>query len=89
MDIKIERPTKEAIEGRRVDRWPVWAKEISRFEWHYDETEECYLVEGRAIVETKDGEKVEIKAGDFVTFPKGLACTWDIKEPVRKHFNFR
>jgi hypothetical protein len=27
--------------------------------------------------------------GDFVTFPKGLSCIWDIKEPVKKHYNFR
>ncbi len=31
---------------------------------------------------------VEIEKGDFVTFPEGLGCVWDIKEPVKKHFNF-
>jgi len=49
--------------------------------------EECYLLEGKVVVETKDG-KVEFGAGDFVTFPAGLSCIWDIKEPVRKHYNF-
>jgi uncharacterized protein len=38
-------------------------------------------------VETKDG-KVEFGDGDFVAFPTGLSCVWDIKEPVRKHYNF-
>ncbi|MCF6155075.1 MAG: DUF861 domain-containing protein [Candidatus Brocadia sp.] len=34
---------------------------------------ECYILEGEVVVETKDGEKIEIKAGDFVTFPKSLS----------------
>jgi len=26
--------------------------------------------------------------GDLVTFPRGLSCTWDIRNPVKKHYNF-
>ena len=51
-------------------------------------TEECYLLEGRVVVETEEGS-VEFGQGDFVTFQKGLSCVWDIKEPVKKHFNFK
>jgi uncharacterized cupin superfamily protein len=40
------------------------------------------------MVELPDGKSVEIKAGDLVTFPKGLSCVWDIKEPIRKHYTF-
>ena len=65
----------------------AWEKEASRF-WHYDVTEECYILEGGVVVETQDGKKVQFGKGDFVTFPKGLACVWDIKKPVRKHYNF-
>ncbi|MEW6068076.1 MAG: cupin domain-containing protein [Nitrospirota bacterium] len=89
MEIKIEKPSEQMIKNRNVKSWPIWEKEISRFDWHYDETEECYILEGKVIVETKDGKKVEIKKGDFVTFPKGLSCIWDIKYPIRKHYNFR
>lgn len=32
------------------------------------------------------GLPVVIRAGDFVSFPEGMACTWDILEPVRKHY---
>jgi hypothetical protein len=42
---------------------------------------------GKVVVETQD-DKVEFGAGDFVTFPAGLSCVWDIKEAVRKHYNF-
>ena len=89
MKIEIRKPKMEDIEKEGIMSWPIWEKEISRFDWHYDETEECYLLEGKAVVETNDGEKVQFSKGDFVTFPKGLSCVWEIKEPVKKHYNFR
>jgi uncharacterized cupin superfamily protein len=89
MKIEIRKPKMEDIEKEGIMSWPIWEKEISRFEWHYDETEECYLLEGKAVIETNDGEKVQFGKGDFVTFPKGLSCVWEIKEPVKKHYNFR
>ncbi len=89
MKIQIQKPEKEDLETRGVLSWPIWEKEVSRFDWYYDSIEECYLLEGKVVVETEDGEKVEFGKGDFVTFPKGLSCTWDIKEPVRKHYNLR
>jgi hypothetical protein len=70
-----------------VKSWPVWTKEVSRFEWTYSGTEECYIIEGEFVVETDDG-KYEIRAGDFVTFKDGLSCIWDIKKPVKKYYNF-
>jgi uncharacterized cupin superfamily protein len=88
MEIKITKPSQEELNKRNVQSWGIWEKEVSKFDWHYDQTEECYILEGKVIVETKDGEKVEFGKGDFVTFPKGLSCNWDIKESVRKHYNF-
>jgi|GEM_PF-281119 len=79
--------SRQFLEERKVSSWGIWEKEISRFDWHYDSVEECCLLKGKVAVETKDG-KVEFGAGDFVTFPVGLSCVWDIKEPVRKHYNF-
>lgn len=89
MKIKIQKPSKEDLEKDGVFAWPIWEKEVSRFDWHYDDTEECYLLEGKVEVETEDGEKVEFEKGDFVRFQKGLSCVWDIKKPVKKHYNFR
>ncbi|MGA1823958.1 MAG: cupin domain-containing protein [bacterium] len=89
MEIKIQKPDKQELATKGVLSWPIWEKEISRFDWHYDSTEECYLLEGKVVVEKNDGEKVEFGKGDFVTFPRGLSCVWDIKEPVRKHYNFK
>ncbi len=89
MEIKIQKLNQEQLKKMGVFDWPIWEKEVSRFDWHYDNTEECYLLEGCVIAETKEGGSVSFAKGDFVTFPKGLSCTWDIKEAVKKHYNFK
>jgi hypothetical protein len=89
MKVDIKRPDDRTLQERGVLAWPIWEKEVSRFDWYYDSTEECYLLEGKVIVETEAGDTVEFGKGDFVTFPKGLSCIWDIKVPVRKHYNFK
>ncbi len=87
MNIKVEKLTKDEIEKRGIHSWPVWEKDVSRFDWYYDSTEECLILEGEVTVETEEGS-VSFGTGDFVTFPRGLSCVWDIKEKVRKHYNF-
>lgn len=88
MEIKVERLAEAQLNKKGVFSWPVWEKEISRFPWDYDSVEQCYFLEGDVVVETKEGKKIKFGKGDFVTFPKGLSCTWDIKKPVKKHYNF-
>ncbi len=87
--IRVEKLSEKKLKEMGVFSWPVWEKEISRFEWHYDDTEMCYILEGKVSVETKDGKNVNFGPGDFVTFPKGLSCVWDIRNPVRKHYSFQ
>jgi uncharacterized cupin superfamily protein len=89
MKIDIKKPTDKDLEAKGVLSWPIWEKEISRFDWHYDSTEECFLLEGKVVVETEGGDQVVFEKGDFVTFPKGLSCIWDIKAPVKKHYHFK
>lgn len=86
--IKIEKASKEKLEKMGVFSWPIWEKEVSKFPWYYDQTEKCYIIEGEVTIEDENGKKVTFGAGDFVEFPKGLKCTWDIKKPVRKHYSF-
>ena len=87
MKIEITTPPLKAMEDKGGMSWSIWEKEVSRFDAFYDETEQCFLLEGKVVVETKDGS-VTFGKGDFVTLPKGLECVWDIKEPVRKHYNY-
>lgn len=88
-EIKIEKLDKAGIEKRGISEWPIWTKEASQFDWYYDNVEECYILEGDVSVKTKDGKTVKFGKGDFITFPKGLSCTWQINESVRKHYNFK
>ena len=89
MEITIRKFKEEELKKMGVFTWPVWEKEISRFNWHYDDTEECYFLEGKVTVETDDGKSVSFGKGDFVTFPEGLSCTWNVQEAVKKYYNFK
>jgi uncharacterized cupin superfamily protein len=87
MKIDVKKPSEKELETQSVVSWPTWEKEVSRFDWHYDTAETCYLLEGEVTVSTPDGNSVRFGAGDMVHFPAGLSCTWDISVPVRKHFH--
>ncbi len=87
--IKVEKnPGRERLDELGVKDWPVWTKESSEFAWSYDDTETCYFLQGDVIVTPVDGEPVEVGAGDLVTFPKGMSCTWKIRQDVKKHYIF-
>jgi uncharacterized cupin superfamily protein len=88
MRIRIEQNNKEKLAQQGVFGWPIWTCEPSKFDWHYDQEESCYILEGEITVKTKY-EEVTIGPGDYVTFPRGLDCTWTVTKPVRKHFTFR
>jgi uncharacterized cupin superfamily protein len=88
LKIQIEKqPDKKKLEELAVMTWPIWTKEVSEFDWHYDDREDCYFLEGKVVVKTSE-EEVQFGKGDLVTFPKGLSCTWKVLEPVRKHYRF-
>lgn len=80
------RPAPMKLEVLGVYDWPVWKKEASRFPWTYDQQETCYFIRGKVIVTPDGGEPQTFGRGDLVTFPPGLSCTWEILEPVEKHY---
>jgi uncharacterized protein len=82
----IRKPTE--AEKKECSRWPIWEKEVSVFPYEYDDKETCLILEGEVTITNEDGEKFNFRSGDFVVFPKGLKCTWDIKKDVRKHYKF-
>lgn len=86
-EIRCEhKPSPAKLEVLGIDHWPLWRKEISTFTWHYTKTETCYVLRGRFRVTPEEGEPQEFQRGDLVTFPAGLACTWEVLEPVEKHY---
>jgi pyruvate kinase len=89
MEIAITSPCPEStIAEQGIRDWPVWTCPVSTFAWTYGEREICLLLEGEVTVIPQEGEPVRFGAGDLVTFPAGLRCTWEVHAPVRKHYRF-
>lgn len=87
MKILVEKPTKKRLDELEITKWGTWGCEASTFDWHYDEKEICYLLEGEVTVKT-DTEEVTFGQGDLVTFPQGLSCVWEVHKPVQKYYKF-
>jgi len=86
-NIVIKQLSNDEINDMGILNWPIWTCEISEFPWEYDVEESCLLSDGEVFV-TTSSDTVHIKAGDFVIFPKGLACVWKVTKPIRKHYQF-
>ncbi|MCB5186824.1 cupin domain-containing protein [Methylobacillus caricis] len=86
--IVIEKnPAASRLESLGVSKWPTWSKEISTFPWVFPEQEIAYILEGEVVITPNDGSApVTFYKGDLVTFPAGLRCTWQVKQPLHKHY---
>lgn len=87
-EIRIERITGRDVKERGIDRWDIWEKDPSEFEWAYTNEEHCFIIEGKATITTEDGS-VGIKKGDYVVFPVGLRCRWKVTEGIRKYYDLK
>ena len=85
--IIVTKPSEEAARELGVFDWPTWSCDVSTFDWHYDQKETCYVLEGRVKVSAA-GQEVEFGPGDLVVFAKGLDCVWNVISPVKKHYRF-
>ena len=85
--IEVHQATEEELKKLGAKGWPIWSCGVSKFPWHYEDKETCYLLAGKVTV-TAGNEKVSFGRGDLVVFPQGLDVTWDVTEPVRKHYKF-
>ena len=47
----------------------------------------CTVTFAPVVIETPE-ENYTLLPGDFVIFKDGLECVWDVKKPVKKHYNF-
>ncbi|KAL7506048.1 hypothetical protein ACHAXN_003402 [Cyclotella atomus] len=85
----ISQPDKEFLDKKGVFNWGTWGCPASKFPWTYDSSESCYLLAGQVTVTPTDGRQAAtFGKGDFVTFPAGMSCTWDVTEAVQKHYMF-
>ena len=68
--------------------WPIWECEPSKFDWTYSDEEHCFVIEGCVTVIGPENT-VEINSGDYVIFPKGLSCIWEVHKSIKKHYTFK
>tara|TARA_B100000131_G_C17616568_1_gene409955 strand:- start:197 stop:451 length:255 start_codon:yes stop_codon:yes gene_type:complete len=68
--------------------WPIWECEPSKFDWTYSDEEHCFIIKGKVTVIGPENT-VEITNGDYVIFPKGLSCVWEVHESIKKHYTFK
>ena len=69
-----------------IKSWPIWHSEPRTFTRQYDKKEICLILQGNATLITKENNIYHVKAGDLVTLPKKLFCTWTINKTISKHF---
>ena len=90
--IEVRKPTEDELASLGAPSWPTWGCEVSTFPWAYDAREVGSVLQGRVRGEGRDEdsgiEPAEFGPGDLVTFPKGLKVTWQVTEPVKKHYSF-
>ena len=86
--ITVEKATPERLEELGVDSWSSWECGVETFEWEYASDETAHVQAGRVKVITEHGQEVEFGAGEIVFFPRGLRCTWQVLEPIRKVYTF-
>ena len=85
--ITVTKPSEHALTELGVKSWPIWTCEPSTFDWHYDQKETCYILEGDVTV-TAGEQRVSFGRGDLVIFPEGMNCVWEVRRGVKKHYKF-
>mmetsp|Transcript_141160 Transcript_141160/g.199927 ORF Transcript_141160/g.199927 Transcript_141160/m.199927 type:complete len:98 (+) Transcript_141160:52-345(+) len=92
-EIKVKKMSKEDAEKEyNISKWGQWGCDISKFDWTYSGKEVAYILEGEVLV-TPTGawsgcKPTKVEAGDFVEFPDGMTCIWDVTKAIKKHYNF-
>ena len=79
-------PAQSKLNSLNVSKWPTWQKEVSVFDWTFPEQEIAYIVEGECVITPTGGTPVKFGKGDLVTFPAGITASWEVKQPLHKHY---
>ena len=68
MKMKKKIPTEEDLNRLDVESWGTWSKEVSEFDWSYDDTETCYILDGEVEVIISN-KPIQLKKGEIVIMP--------------------
>jgi uncharacterized cupin superfamily protein len=88
VQMSVKKITDMEKQSLGINSWPTWTKEVSTFPWSYSDRETAYILEGDVTVTSNTGESISFGPGDLVIFEAGLNCTWDVKSPLLKHYQF-
>ena len=87
MQITVEKnPAQSCLDTLGVSKWPTWQKEVSTFDWTFPEQEIAYILAGECVITPAGGAPVSFGKGDLVTFPAGLKVSWQVIQPLDKHY---
>lgn len=85
--ITVEKnPAQSRLETLGVSKWATWQKEVSVFPWTFPEQEIAFILEGECVITPTGGAPVSFGKGDLVTFPAGMTASWEVKQPLHKHY---
>lgn len=86
-EIIVEKnPSQAHLDSLGVSKWATWQKEVSVFPWTFPEQEIAYILEGECVITPTGGKAVKFGKGDLVTFPAGMTASWEVKQPLHKHY---
>ncbi len=85
--IEKEQPSMDRLEALGVLCWDVATEAVATIRKTYERAMIVYVLQGEATIETPSGQ-VAIEAGDLVTLPLGLQCTWNVTRPMGTHFSY-
>ncbi|OYX89077.1 MAG: hypothetical protein B7X99_00940 [Rhizobiales bacterium 17-65-6] len=66
-----------------------WEAGVGTWRVSYEEWEYCLVTAGRCIVTGDDGTRIEAGPGDSFVLEPGFTGTWEVVEPMRKHWVIR
>lgn len=65
----------------------TWSSEVGKWKIDYSDRHEfCYLTDGHIVLSNEDGEEWTLKKGDAFVIPQGFKGSWEVLEPVTKHY---
>ena len=64
----------------------LWRCEPMTFEYEFPGDEIFQILQGNLQVAISDGDIVDLREGDIVSFNKGLKSTWTIQSSFKKFF---
>ncbi len=80
------KPSQARLDALNVSKWPTWQKEVSVFAWTFPEQEIAYILAGECVITPTGGKSVHFGKGDLVTFAAGMTASWEVIQPLHKHY---